>query len=343
MQSAGVQVDVAGNGQIALDILNAAPPDTYHLVLMDLQMPRMDGHQATLAIREDGRFKDLPIIAMTAHAMVEERERCIAEGMNDHITKPIDPAVLYRTLLQWGGHAVHDPVANDAAASPPVPVAASQASALAVDDFVSGLQAAVPGLDVAASLRRVANNQKLYQSLLRRYSDEQASAPQRIRDCLVKADRHGAELLAHTLKGVSSNIGAMAVATQASLLEAGLRGEASPVALEAMLLTTEHILAPTVMALHAYLSPAADSAEPTGTAPLKPLSPALRIQLDEICDLLDDMDADAAERLEALHAELATSMQSQTLQAIEASLASFNLDEAARLLREAMAAPSIAA
>lgn len=98
LTSAGLSVDLADNGQMALDMLNE---HGYHLVLMDMQMPIMDGVTATKAVRADGRWNDLPILAMTANAMTSDRERCIAAGMNDYITKPIDPQLLYDAMVKW--------------------------------------------------------------------------------------------------------------------------------------------------------------------------------------------------------------------------------------------------
>jgi signal transduction histidine kinase/DNA-binding response OmpR family regulator len=101
LRVAGAQVEIANSGQQALDMLMAAGPGGYSLVLMDLEMPDMDGHAATAAIRRDPRFDQLPIIAMTAHALKEIQARCIDEGMQDFLTKPINPEHLYDTLARW--------------------------------------------------------------------------------------------------------------------------------------------------------------------------------------------------------------------------------------------------
>ena len=102
LESAGAIVTVAGNGKIAVDLLRDGPqPPAFDIVLMDLQMPEMDGFTATRQLRADSRFNDLPILAMTAHALVEERERCLQAGMNGHVTKPIDPDALFAALTQW--------------------------------------------------------------------------------------------------------------------------------------------------------------------------------------------------------------------------------------------------
>src|SRR5512136_1998510 len=99
LEGAGAAVKVANNGREAVDILSNIPqPPPFDVVLMDLQMPEMDGYQATAKLRADPRFSTLPIIAMTAHATLEERQRCLAAGMNDHISKPIDPGNLFETV-----------------------------------------------------------------------------------------------------------------------------------------------------------------------------------------------------------------------------------------------------
>ncbi|QDQ24877.1 response regulator [Chitinimonas arctica] len=101
LQMQGFGVDIAATGREALDALGAHPPDYYHLVLMDVQMPEMDGHEAVVHIRQDSRYDKLPVIAMTAHALLEERERCLREGMQDTIIKPVDPDMMFRTISQW--------------------------------------------------------------------------------------------------------------------------------------------------------------------------------------------------------------------------------------------------
>jgi two-component system sensor histidine kinase/response regulator len=94
----GVAVDVADNGEIAVAKVRERP---YDIVLMDMQMPVMDGITATKAIRADARFAGLPIVAMTANAMASDRDACLAAGMNDHVAKPIDPQELFATLRRW--------------------------------------------------------------------------------------------------------------------------------------------------------------------------------------------------------------------------------------------------
>ena len=100
LEDAEVEVDVADNGEIAVNMVRSKD---YDIVLMDMQMPVMDGLEATRIIRADSRFDQLPIVAMTANAMAEDRDRCLEAGMNDHIAKPIDPDLLFGALISWIG------------------------------------------------------------------------------------------------------------------------------------------------------------------------------------------------------------------------------------------------
>jgi two-component system, sensor histidine kinase and response regulator len=210
LEAAGVAVEVAANGRIAVERVKASRFDA---VLMDLQMPELDGYGAVSEIREDARFADLPIIAMTAHAMAEERERCLASGMNDHVSKPIDPDALYRTLARW-----YTGNANDAPAA-----AAGGAPISSAEDIEFS---SIPGVDTAGGLKRVAGNRQLYMKLLRKYIEGQSGVVNAINAALQTGDRTIAERLAHTLKGVSGNIGAAAVQHDAAEVERAVRNGA---------------------------------------------------------------------------------------------------------------------
>jgi signal transduction histidine kinase/DNA-binding response OmpR family regulator len=208
LEGVGVSVDVANNGREAVEKLLATAGDVpYDLVLMDLQMPEMDGYQATARIRAERRLAELPIVAMTAHAMAEERDRCLAAGMQAHITKPIDPELLYRTLMQFyrPGQAVAASAKTANHSSPP--------NALLE----------VAGLDVVDGLRRVAGNVKLYRSLLRQFAEQQADAISKVSGSVERQDFALAERLMHTLKGVSGNLGAKTTSGLAAESEISLR------------------------------------------------------------------------------------------------------------------------
>jgi len=189
-------------------------------------MPEMDGYQATARIRQDNRFTHLPIIAMTAHATVEERNRCLAAGMNDHISKPIHPTLLFETVARHYRPAI-------AAQPARVPeTAATRAGASSAESIVSapapGVLPEVEGLDTADGLRRVGGNRKLYLDLLRQFVAAEHDAPARIREQLAGGDGAAAERTAHTIKGVAGNLGARDVQAAADKLERALKDGTSP-------------------------------------------------------------------------------------------------------------------
>ncbi len=193
VEYAGATVRVAWNGKEAVEALNESEFDA---VLMDIQMPEMDGFEATRVIRADGRFKGLPIIAMTAHAMTGDRERCLKKGMNDHISKPINGDDLLATLAQW--------IPSTGIMSREAPVAANISH---LDDEVE-LSDSMPGLDVAAALKRLRGNQSLLRKLLGTFVRNHGDSARRIRAALDADKIPEAQREAHTLKGASGNISA---------------------------------------------------------------------------------------------------------------------------------------
>ena len=285
LEGAGAHVTVANNGREAVTILDATPT-AFDMVFMDLQMPEMDGHQATLVIRNDARFTTLPIIAMTAHASNEERDRCLAEGMNDHVTKPIAPAVLFATIEKY-----YAPSRADAAGA-----AAPSASAMKQPSADGEpLLPQIPGLAVADGLMRVAGNASLYRRLLRQFVAEEADVVDRILQCLASGERLTAERLAHTVKGVAGSLGAGAVQTAAGTVEDGIRAGAAAELLEEPCRTLAEAMATLIAQLGPDYAPAAPTApEPVGAFDRSTSGPVVERMLQR----LGEFDADAAEELE---------------------------------------------
>ncbi|MES2786801.1 MAG: PAS domain S-box protein [Pseudomonadota bacterium] len=207
LQDAGLVVDVAANGLIALTMVQA---QAYDLVLMDMQMPVMDGVTATAEIRSMPGFDHLPIVAMTANALQRDRDRCLQAGMVDFITKPIDPEHMLDALLKW-----MRPVKGIAWQAAPA------AEPLGLDP-VDALKK-VRGLDFGLGLQRMGGKQTLYLAMLRRYVDGQKSCAADILDALESADWATAERLAHTARGLAGTIGADQLARLAGAVEAAIR------------------------------------------------------------------------------------------------------------------------
>ncbi|HEX5217968.1 MAG TPA: response regulator [Verrucomicrobiae bacterium] len=255
LEGAGASVKVANNGREAVEILSESQqPPPFDVVLMDLQMPEMDGYQATAKLRSDPRFGALPIIAMTAHATIEERQRCLAAGMNDHISKPIDPANLFETVGRF-----YKPLTRPAATLSP-----SEGER----DGVRGSSAdlpSIPGLDTQDGLARVAGNRKLYLKLLSQFVEQQGPAGTQINDALARKDADSAERLAHTVKGVAGNLGARPIQQLAGRVEKAIAAKAPPAELTPLLQELGSALEDFVKAIRPAL-PAADTAPPTTAA-----------------------------------------------------------------------------
>jgi two-component system sensor histidine kinase/response regulator len=209
LRSFGLTVSVADNGRIALDMLHANPFDC---VLMDIQMPVMDGYEATRCIRSDSAYDSLPIIAMTAHAMVSDRTKCIAAGMNDYVSKPVDPDDLLTVLMKWV-----NPVDRVAASAVGTPI-----QALAEDAEVS-LPDYLPGISIKAGLRMCNNNRKLYRDLLVRFMNDRQRITADIRGALDRGDSAAAGRIAHSMKSVAGTLGAKDLSESAGHLEKAIR------------------------------------------------------------------------------------------------------------------------
>ena len=192
LEAAEIHVDVASNGRAAVDRLFSLDPKYYGLVLMDVQMPELDGHEATKLIRQNPQFQELPIIAMTAHALLIEREKCFDSGMNAHVAKPINPNELYQTVADWCTSYV---IVNTD-------------HRIVTTSGNSERTLNLQGIDTRLGLSRTMGDRQLYFKLLRLFSLDQRNAISQIREAINNSDYKTAERIAHTLKGVSGLIGA---------------------------------------------------------------------------------------------------------------------------------------
>jgi len=237
----GATVELANDGLEAVrKLLDQPMPPNYDVVLMDLQMPEMDGYQATKEIRSDARFASFPIIAMTAHATIEERQKCLAAGMNDHVSKPIDPSSLFNTLERYVA-----PTAKRLAVPPQEPAPAAVAEAAKLPE--------VPGLNAREGVMRVAGNKKLYLKLLRQFSKKEVDAAQRIATALAEKDSARAERLAHTVKGAAGNLGASAVQNAAANLEEAIASSAPAAQIEVWRASLDECLSSLIRGLEPVL------------------------------------------------------------------------------------------
>ncbi len=326
LEGVGAMVEVANNGREAVEKLLQAPaPPPYDLVLMDLQMPEMDGYQATARIRAEARFARLPIIAMTAHATMEERQRCLDAGMNDHVSKPIDPALLFETVGRF-----YRPAPAATAVVPTSTSAASQVSKSAppADDLPS-----VAGLDNRDGLSRAAGNRKLYLKLLRQFVEQQGPAPAQITDALAGNDRPLAERLAHTVKGVAGSLGVRGVQEVAARLEQAIAAKTSAAELAPVLQEFRTTLDDFVARLHAALPPA--NAAPTAS-PTAPLDRGLATRVvAEMIAHLNKFDPAAGDCIESNRAVFQAVLPAESFTAFEQAINRFAFANALALLEPA--------
>jgi two-component system, sensor histidine kinase and response regulator len=230
LEGVGATVELANDGLEAVRKLMDPPlPSNYDVVLMDLQMPEMDGYQATSKIRSDPRFASFPIIAMTAHATIDERQKCLAAGMNGHVSKPIDPSSLFDTLERFVV-----PTAEAVDGPPQKSARAAVAEAARLPE--------VSGLNTKEGLLRVAGNEKLYVKLLRQFSKTEVDAAERIASALAENDTARAERLAHSVKGAAGNLGASAVQNAAANLEKAIASSAPATEIEVWRASLEECL-----------------------------------------------------------------------------------------------------
>jgi len=311
LADAGLRVDIAANGREALDRVGQTE---YDLILMDMQMPEMDGIEATRAIRAMPEREQVPIVAMTANAMAADRKACLAAGMVDFVAKPVEPAELYAALARWIA---------------PRPGLGAQPAAAAAADATVGLPGAIPGLDLSECLRRVSGRGERLLAMLRAFMSAQPDVRARLLQAVTARAARAAELEAHTLKGMTAQICAPALAQQAEALEAALRG-ASPV------WSDVEALAAKLDAQVEQLAHAIAAALPAVT--VRPADGADEARLRAVCRQLRALlenDDGHAERVIAAEAELLRAAFPERFAALASAASQFDSEQALRILKAA--------
>ena len=316
----GLKVDLAPDGAVALRMVREK---TYDLVLMDMQMPVLDGLSATREIRRMPGMHELPIVAMTANAMAGDRERCIEAGMNDHIPKSIDPDDLAAKVMKWIKPALRE-IRNGA----------FDESGPAGDFPLVALDG-IAGLDLAAGLRLFRGREALYRKLLGQFAASQSGAAQQVAAALAEERPGDAERIAHTLKGVAAQIGAPALRAAAQELEGAIRRRMPADELESRRLAVAAQLDPLVAALARCL-PSATSPD---AAPDPGRWPELR---DRLAGLLETDDVDSVQLFESNEALFRKQLGSRYLP-IHTLIENFDFEKALAALREADQPPEPAA
>jgi PAS domain S-box-containing protein len=308
----GLRVATAVNGALAVESVREG---NFDLVLMDCQMPVMDGYEATRRIREDLGRRELPIIAMTANALAADRERCLACGMNDHIAKPIDIANLRSTLSQWLEELPVDTTIVEAPSTPPVG-----------DEHI----------DSATAIARLGGNQALHARLLGRFAEDQENFPARLEDAQARGAIDEMILLAHTLRGLAGNIGADKLGKLAGELEHCLKKQPAEAERidqlrQALSESLDGVLASIARNCPRHTPPAAKDTtlDPNALA---------RLQI-----LLNDDDASAVQEFDALATALRGKLDPEQVDQLARAITGYDFEAAATLLDQLVATLNIRA
>jgi PAS domain S-box-containing protein len=330
LTNAGISVVLANDGQQALDIL--ANDAGFDGVLMDCQMPVMDGYTATREIRKSASFQDLPIIAMTANAMSGDKEKVLEAGMWDHIAKPLNVEVMFATMAKW----IHPASASNA---PPVTTKsiASHAMDTGAPDLFGRLSDA--GVDTRFGLKTALNKEALYLRMLRKFREGQSDFAAQFARARTDADAASAQRCAHTLRGTAATIGAKNVQEAAALLEQACKQAAPDAQIEEMLQQVLSVLQQVLSVLQPVLQGlqalpdegASASAHQPKEGDAEKLS-GVRTRLIELLERGDSAAVDLCEQ----HEDLLRAAYPNRWNKIAGSVNSFDFEAALALVLEAV-------
>jgi len=318
LKQAGFVVTVANNGKEAVQAVNASEFD---LVLMDIQMPEMDGHEATQIIRKESRFDSLPIVALTAHALVEERERCLKIGMNDYLSKPIKTEDLYKVLIEWikpGGRSVF----------------VSKESLPAKEDY-DKFPLKLPGINLNEGLKNVGKEKKFFRKLLLEFYNDYQSATREIKEASLKGQKKYVQRRVHTIKSVAATIGADQLRKSASDLEEAfiheIKGD-KQILMDKLTKSLDEVLE----SVGSMLVPIdkIQSEEPESVNDHKIDQERVRSLMEKLMSLLQEGDSDSEEYFDALQKNIIGSQFRAHIDKIQEQIENYDFEDARNSLMQ---------
>jgi CheY-like chemotaxis protein len=321
LQSNGLEVITASHGKQALEMLETHTVDG---VLMDIQMPIMDGYEATRAIRARPDWRELPVIAMTASTLTGDREKAIEAGMQDHISKPIDVDHMFNVLARW---------IKPARAQAVEEAAQARSADVAAPDIIPPLD----GIDTAQGLRRTQNNGVLYRKLLQRFADGQRDFVMRFTAAITAADWTLAQRELHTFKGLAGTIGAVQLHKLSEAMEARCAQMTSDPGEMAQLAAQLELV---VMSIDGFLKTADEKALRSSTTDSAPERSNLA-DLSHVVDtlrrllpLVEAFDTAALDQLDAQASALSAAGHGTLLKGLKRALAAYDFDTAQTLIQQ---------
>ena len=315
LEQNGLSVTLANNGLEALRLLREF---SYDGVLMDLQMPVMDGYEATSRIRQQADLKDLVVIAMTANAMTRDREKVLAVGMNDHIAKPINVDDMFKTMAKWVTPKNNSPLPK----KPTAPQIETDSELIVLE---------LPGIDTEAGLAITQGNHKLYLKLLNKFHEGQADFVERFtRARNHKTDSMAAERCVHSLKGVAGNIGANVLMNAATDLEQACMHNLTDIELDDALTAVQVSLGQVLTSLS---SATLSKKRNTGSGQTLDQE-AFMVLLDRLTQFLQDDDTDAIEVIDELHQLPGIEQYSSILNKLTKAVEGYDFEKGLKLLNK---------
>jgi two-component system sensor histidine kinase/response regulator len=311
LEDEGLVIDVANNGQEAVDMVNKK---AYAMVLMDMQMPIMDGLEATRTIRKNFSNDDLPVLAMTANASDADRKKCLASGMDAHITKPIDPDLLFTEIAKWIKPNNTPPITN---------------KTLAITTNETQTIPEIKGVDTNLGLKVAAGKVSLYIKMLKTFSTDQVNAVENIKKAIEKNDFATGQLIAHTLKGTCGSIGATELQNKAEILESHLKEKMSHAKIVELLDVIQPRLLLVIGSIHELLPNKEKTNETTALNEEEVKSLILHLS-----ELLASDDTEANELLEKNSSMLQHYIGVDAFNKISDALESFDFELGLKILKE---------
>lgn len=307
LSSNGLIPTVVDDGQKALDILEK---ERFDGILMDCQMPVMDGYIASSKIREQEEYKDLPIIAMTANVMSGDREKAIKAGMNDHIGKPINVNEMFGIMAKW--------------ITPKEPfIAPEEQGENTQNQTEDHPLPELPGIDIKKGMTITQQNAELLRKLLIKFYNNQKAFEEIFKDALAGSDASAPTRVAHTLKGVAGNVGATSIQESAQLLETACLEKKSSEEIEDLFVKVLAELKPVLSELEGLESLESESLN-TVEFDLTTLHETIK----KLIDLLEDDDTDSGDVFMELKSQLNGEVTKNILDKVESCIENYEFEEA---------------